>query len=75
MAWGGKVSTRMTEKQRKQFLKTSNRSLPPVDNPHGIPSAVLNQLASERLADKESYSRRLNELLNAIKQNGGSNGS
>jgi len=74
MAWGGKTQTRMSEKQRKHFLKTSNRSLPPVDNPFGIPNAILNQLASERLPDKESYSRRLNELLNAIKQNGGSSG-
>lgn len=75
MAWGGKARTRMTEKQRKHFLKTANRRLPPVDNPYGIPSAVLEQLASERLPDKESYSRRLNELLNAIQRNGDSHGS
>jgi len=63
MAWGGKTQARMTEKQRKHFLRTSNRSLPRVDNPHGIPSAVLEQLASERLPDKESYSLRLQQLL------------
>jgi len=63
MAWGGKTQTRMSEKQRKHFLKTSNRSLPAVDNPFGIPSAILNQLASERLPDKESYSLRLQQLL------------
>jgi len=74
MAWGGKTQTRMTVQQRKHFLKTSNRSLPPVDNPFGIPSSVLNQLASEQLPGKESYSRRLNELLTAIKQNGDTNG-
>ena len=76
MAWGGKTRTRMTEKQRKHFLKTTHRRLPPVDNPHGIPSAVLQQLASEQIADKETYSQRLNELLVAIQKNqgGSSNG-
>ena len=63
MSWGGKISTRMSEKQRKHFLKTSSRSLPRVDNPFGIPSRVLEQLASERLPDKESYSLRLQQLL------------
>jgi hypothetical protein len=74
MAWGGKTKTRMTEKQRNWFLKNSHRSLPPRENAHGIPRAVMNQLASESLPDKETYSRRLNELLNAIKQNGDSHG-
>jgi len=74
MAWGGKTQTRRTEKQRKAFLKTLNRSLPPVDNPFGI-KLYLEPTSSEQLPDKESYSRRLNELLTAIKQNGGSNGS
>jgi hypothetical protein len=74
MAWGGKTKTRMTEKQRKHFLKTTHRRLPPVDNPFGIPRKVLEQLASESLPDKESYSRRLNELLSAITRNGESHG-
>lgn len=51
MAWSGKTQTRMSEKQRKHFLKTTNRSLPLVDNPYGIPTTVPNQLASERLPD------------------------
>jgi hypothetical protein len=70
MAWGGKTQTRMRPKQRDYFLRHTHRRLPPVDNPHGIPSAVLEQLASERLPDKESYSRRLNELMAAPKQKG-----
>ena len=60
----------MKPKQRDYFLKHTHRSLPPVDNPHGIPKAVLEQLASERLPDKESYTRRLNELLAAYKPEG-----
>jgi hypothetical protein len=64
----------MTEKQRKHFLKTTHRRLPALDNPFGIPTRVLNQLASEQLPDKESYSKRLNELLKAIQQNGDSHG-
>jgi len=70
LAWGGKISTRMTPQQRQHFFKTSNRSLPPVDNPHGIPRAVLNQLASENIADKQTYTQRLNELL-AERKTGG----
>jgi hypothetical protein len=74
MSYGGKHQTRMKPKQRDYFLKHTHRRLPPVDNPHGIPSAVLEQLATERLPDKETYSRRLNELLSAITRNGDSNG-
>jgi hypothetical protein len=70
MAWGGKIRTRMTEKQRKHFLKTSHRRLPPVDNPHGIPSAILEQLASETLgSDPRTYNARLQQLLAAYKSN------
>jgi hypothetical protein len=68
VAWGGKPQTRMSPKQRDNFFKHTHRSLPPVDNPYGIPKAVLEQLASEKLPDKESYSRRLNELLAAYKR-------
>jgi hypothetical protein len=39
------------------------RSRPKEDNPHGVPTEIMRQLASESLPDKESYSRRLNELM------------
>ena len=77
LAWGGKVRTRMTEKQRKHFFATSHRRLPQVENPYAvIPSDVLAQLASERLLPtKEAYQARLNELMAERKQKEEANGS
>ncbi len=46
------------------------RSRPKEENPHGIPNEVMKQLASENLPDKETYQRRLNELLNKENSNG-----
>jgi hypothetical protein len=63
MAWGGKVG-RMTEKQRKHFLRTANRRLPPQENPRGIPTEVMKTLAQENLSsDPAAFNRRLQELL------------
>ena len=42
------------------------RSRPKEENAFGIPGSVMKQLASENLPDKESYSRRLKELLKEI---------
>jgi hypothetical protein len=72
MAYGGKKQTKMTEGQRRAFRGRSRRLPLPRTNPFAaIPSSVLAQLAREQIPDKESYSRRLNELLIAIQQNGG----
>lgn len=72
MAWGGKHSTRMTEKQRVRFFSTSNRRLPMKENPHGIPRAIQKQLALENLpSDPVKWNARLQALLSAYKQNGG----
>ena len=70
----GRQNQHSYDGETAQALSQDIKPEPPVDNPHGIPSAVLNQLANELLPDKESYSRRLNELLKAIQQNGGSDG-
>jgi len=65
MAWGGKIQTRMTVKQRNNFFRTSNRSLPPPPDPE---REVLEQLGRERLPPtKEAYQQRYNELMAARK--------
>ena len=72
MAWGGKYQGRMSDKQRKHFFRTSNRSLPQRDPPSGIPTSVMRQLAQENLtSDPVLWNRRLAELLNAYEKNGG----
>jgi hypothetical protein len=64
MAWGGKTRTRMTEKERKFFLRNSHRRLPPQDNPHGVPTEVIRALASEGLpSDRQAFDLRLQQLL------------
>ena len=50
MAWGGKPKTRMTEKERKHFLKNTHRSLPQRENPHGVPKAIMKQISQEGLS-------------------------
>jgi hypothetical protein len=69
MAWGGKHS-RMTMKQRKHFLRSSNRALSRVDPAGGIPRVVLKALAAARLpSDPTVIEAKLQELL--LKHNGG----
>jgi hypothetical protein len=64
VAWGGK-HPRMTDKQRKRFFRTSNRSLPQCDPERD----VLEQLGRERLPPtKEAYQAQYNELMAARKQ-------
>jgi hypothetical protein len=71
MAWGGKVS-RMSERVRKHFLRSSNRRLPQPENPHGVPRAVMKTLSQEQLSDDPvAFNTRLQELLTAHKLNGG----
>jgi hypothetical protein len=72
MAWGGKIKTRMGEKERKWFLRNSHRSLPQQDNPHGVPSIVMKVLQTEGLShDPVKFNTRLQALLKAYKSNGG----
>ena len=54
----------------RQKMRHWARSRPKTDNPYGIPGEVMKRLASENLPDKESYSKRLNELLNRENSNG-----
>src|SRR5262245_36566554 len=72
MAWGGKHQGRMSEKQRKHFFRTSNRSLPRPDPPQGIPTEIMRTLAQENLSsDPAAFNRRLQELLAARKLSDG----
>jgi len=65
MAWGGKVQSRMSDKQRKHFFRTSNRSLPQRDPERD----VLEQLGREQLPpSKEAYQARYNELMAAAQR-------
>jgi hypothetical protein len=66
MAWGGKIQTRMSAKQRNNFFRTSNRALPPKENPLGVSRSIMKALSQERLpsADVTAYNRKLQELLN-----------
>jgi hypothetical protein len=72
MAWGGKIRTRMTEKERKHFLKNSHRRLPEPDcpTPFSVPSTVMKTLQSENLSsDPALFNKRLQQLLTAYKLN------
>ena len=74
MAWGGKTKTRMTEKERKHFLRNSHRSLPKPDcpTPFSVPSTVMKVLQTEGLShDPVKFNTRLQQLLRAYKLNGG----
>lgn len=63
MAWGGNHS-RMTDKQRRHFLRNSHRSLPKPEDPRGVPKAVMKTLAMENLSsDPVAFNKRLQELL------------
>jgi hypothetical protein len=77
MARGGKKVTKMGEKQRAHFLRNTHRSLPPYENPHGVPKAIMKQISEEGLSggDKQSFDLRLQQLLTMHGLNkGGSNG-
>jgi hypothetical protein len=73
MAWAGKPSA----KQKTMASIKSRTALKPMpkstfDNPNGIPSEVMRTLARENLSgDPAAFNRRLQELLNAYKQNEG----
>jgi len=46
--------------------------MPPPENPHGVPGAVMRALALENLpSDPVKWNTRLQELLAAYKLNGG----
>jgi hypothetical protein len=69
--WGGKAG-RMSVKVRNHFLRTSNRRLPPPENPHGIPRTIMKALQLETLAgDQRSYDLRLQQLLTLHELNNG----
>ena len=68
--WGGKVG-RMSVKVRSHFLRTSNRRLPPQENPHGVPRTIMKALQLETLAgDPRPYDLRLQQLLAEHKHGG-----
>jgi hypothetical protein len=63
MAWAGKASgaqkTMMSIKSRQH-----RKSLPPMENPNGIPKAVMKKLSLERLSDDPvAFNTRLQQLL------------
>jgi len=63
MAWGGKVG-RMSVKVRSHFLRTSNRRLPPRENPLGVSRRIMKILQQQTLAgDQRPYDLRLQQLL------------
>ena len=71
MAWGGKVG-RMSEKVRRQFLRHSNRRLPPRENPLGVPRSIMKVLSQERLSsDPQAFNLRLQQLLSLHELNKG----
>jgi len=71
MAWGGKVG-RMSVKVRDHFLRASNRRLPTVENPHGVPRSILKALQGQTLAgDQRPYDLRLQQLLTLHQLNKG----
>jgi len=66
---GGNVLARVDRALR---LSHKRFYLPPPENPHGVPGAVMKALAAEGLPlDPVKWNARLQELLNAYKLNGG----
>jgi hypothetical protein len=61
MAWAnrGRISSSLIRQKRKNY-----HALRP-ENPHGVPKAVMKGLAALRIvsADKETYSRELQTLM------------
>jgi hypothetical protein len=68
MGWGGKA--RIKSRVVRQRLRTYHATRP--ENPHGVPREAIRALAALRIpnADRETYSRKLAELLGAIEKNG-----
>jgi hypothetical protein len=56
---------RMGERQQAYFLRVTHRSLPPYENPHGVPKAIMKQISQEGLSggDRQSFDLRLQQLL------------
>jgi len=54
--------------------RTAPKPLPPPENPLGIPSQVMKQLAAENISDPAAMNRRLQELLAAHKLSDGRGG-
>jgi hypothetical protein len=72
MAWGGKYGGRMTLKQRSHFFRSANRSLPPRENPNGVPRAVMKALSQAGLSsDPAAFNLRLQQLLSLHELNKG----
>jgi hypothetical protein len=63
MAWAGKASSK--QKTMMSFKSRRHpRSLPPPENPLGVPRRVMKQLAAEQLSsDPVAFNTRLQELL------------
>jgi hypothetical protein len=69
MAWGGRSGRLSGRFVKGMFRKW--RQPPLREDPNGIPRAVMKGLAWETLPlDKETYQRKLQELLQAYQQNG-----
>jgi hypothetical protein len=68
MAWAGKPSGRQKTKASIDSRR-QRRPLPPPDcpMPRSIPTSVLKQIGREGITDKETYGRRLQELLREYK--------
>ena len=66
----GRTTGRLPKVRAKMASRHWARSRPKEENAFGIPGEVMRQLASKNLPDKESYSQRLNELLNKENSNG-----
>jgi hypothetical protein len=59
----GRTTGRVQKLRAKMAGHHWARPRPKEQNPYGIPAEIMQQLASENLPDRDSYSRRLNELL------------
>jgi len=69
MAWSNRArfSTHLIRQKTRRY-----HAVRP-DNPHGVPSAVMRalQFAQLPIPDKDLYSRKLLQLMQAIEHNGG----
>jgi len=63
MAWNGKPSA--AQKTRASILsRTAKKPLPPKDDPHGVPRAIMKALAQSGLSnDPQAYKLKLQQLL------------
>jgi hypothetical protein len=67
MSWTGKPTAAQKTAASIRSRK-AKRSLPPKDDPRGVPKAIMRQLQAEGISDKVMYNRRLQELLAVHKQ-------